>query len=83
MMMDEPDHQAETLRDQDRPVLRLLPHDKRPVKQTACETCAYANWFATAGGLNAYCRRMYLLTWPAEIGKIIKLCDGQLEPPEE
>ena len=74
---------AKSQDDRDRPVLRLLPHDKRPVKKTACETCQHANWFATAAGLNAYCRRMFLLTWPAEPSKIIELCDGQLEPPEE
>jgi hypothetical protein len=65
----------------DRPILRLLPIERRPVGKTACETCEWANWFATEKGLNAYCGKMYLLTWPAEPGKVVKLCDGQLEPP--
>ena len=66
----------------ERPTLKLLPHDRRPVQQTACETCEHANWFATEKGLSCYCRVMYLLTWPAEPSKIVKLCDGQLLPPE-
>ncbi|HET8934196.1 MAG TPA: hypothetical protein VFN67_12175 [Polyangiales bacterium] len=65
----------------DRPILKLLPIERRPVGKTACETCELANWFATEKDLNAYCGKMYLLTWPAEPGNVVKLCDGQLEPP--
>jgi len=67
----------------DRPVLRMLPNDKRPVQKTACETCVWANWYTTDRGLHAYCRRMYLITWPAKPGEAITSCDGELEPPEK
>jgi hypothetical protein len=67
----------------ERPALKLLPLDRRPAGKTACETCAWANWFATESALSCYCRVMYMLTWPAEPAKVVKLCDGQLEPPEK
>ncbi|MCL6509828.1 MAG: hypothetical protein K6U78_03990 [Anaerolineae bacterium] len=60
------------------PTLASINAKARPERSTVCEVCPASVWFASEGGLKAFCRVMHLITWSNEDPNALTHCDGQV-----
>lgn len=65
------------------PTLAHLPEAARPQRSTVCQVCPASLWFASEGGLQAYCRIMHSITWSNQEPNALTHCDGQVQSEME
>ena len=58
-------------------VIKELPEEKLPQKETLCEYCPNSLWFMTQNELKCFCTSMNSISYSRESEEPIISCDGQ------